>query len=132
MYYVSDKIRLGISCESSASESSHEMPSLIFSVKERIMNVLELCLTLIDLHFEKTDHWTCVPSEDLDQSAHSHRLIKIFTARIEDSQGSNFFLPTTKTDQTVQTDFSLCWGHMSEGMFSYLTAQLLWKGSFRF
>ena len=36
---------------------------------------------------QKTYLWTCAPSEDSDQTAHSRSLIRIFTGRILDSQG---------------------------------------------
>ena len=63
---------------------------------------------------------TCAPSEDSDQPAHSRSLIRIFTERILDSQGYTVsscgqrWLWSNCAD--AQTDLSVRWPHMSEGM----------------
>ena len=55
--------------------------------------VLFWCISYVTVHIikgpqrQKKDLWTCAPSEDSDQPAHSRSLIRIFTVRILDSQG---------------------------------------------
>ena len=61
------------------------------------------------------------PSEDSDQPAHSHNLIRIFTGRILDSQEDKVSLCGQQrlwSDCTeAQADFSFRCVHMSEGTF---------------
>ena len=79
---------------------------------------------------KKTYLRTCTPSEDSDQPAPSHSLIKIFTECILDSQFKNAtFLHTDKEDWSdcadAQAYLSLRWAHILEGTFSHVKSQYL-------
>ena len=76
----------------------------------------------------KTYLCTCAPSEDSDQPAHSHRLIRIFTGRILDHQLCNVFMRTSKTLirlHDAQSDLGLRLAHTSEGTLSHVAIQPL-------
>ena len=62
-------------------------------------------------------------SKDSDHPVHSCSLIRIFTGHILDSLKDAKFLHADKevSDQPV---WPLLWAHMSEGMYSDVTAQL--------
>ena len=70
---------------------------------------------------QKTYLRTCAPSEDSDQPAHSRSLIRIFTGRILESQGSNVSSCGQRrlwSDcANAQADLSRRWAHLSEGTF---------------
>ena len=58
---------------------------------------------------------TCAPSEDLNQSLHSHSLIRISTRLILGSLGCKV---------SAQSDLSIRWAETSESSFSRVAAQL--------
>ena len=65
-----------------------------------------------------------MPSDESDQPAHLHSLIRIFTEHILDSQGCKVSYVTME----MLIKFAECagkldlhWVHMSEGMFSSIT-----------
>ena len=61
---------------------------------------------------------TCghAPKEDLDQSVHSHSLIRIFTECVLVAKDARFL------HADAQADLSLRWVHMSEGTFPDVSA----------
>ena len=54
---------------------------------EQFINILCHFDPIYEPQSHKTYLWTCMPTEDSDQPAHSRNLIRIFTGRILDSQG---------------------------------------------
>ena len=69
-------------------------------------------------------------SEDSDQPAHLCSLIRIFTGHILDSKDVKFLHGENKnnkdSDQTawMRKLICLCWKHMSESMFSHMSAPI--------
>ena len=89
----------------------------VFSLVHLDTQCSYLLTEVFESQFQKTYIWTYTPSEDSDQLAHSHRLIRIFTERILDSQGSKV---------------SLCgqrrywrWAHTSVDTFSPIAAHFI-------
>ena len=73
--------------------------------------------------------WTYAPSEDSDQPAHSHSLIRTLSGYILDSQEFKVSSCGQRRLKSVcahaQTDLSLHWPHMSEGTFSVIAARMI-------
>ena len=73
---------------------------------------------LVNTQSQKTYLWTCAPSEDSDQPAHSLSLVRIFTGRILDCQRCT--VSSCEKYRLIrlwdaQADWSLPSAHLSEG-----------------
>ena len=90
----------------------------------KYLDIKEILVKHCTVCFTSTYLWICAPSEDSDQPAHSHSLIRIFTERILDSQGCEVSSCGQRRHGLdcpgVQADLSLRLTHMSEGRFLML------------
>ena len=66
---------------------------------------------------------TCAPSENSDQFAYSHSLIRLFTRLVLNTQGRR--VASSSQKDSSQADLNLRWARMVEGTFSHVAAQVM-------
>ena len=73
---------------------------------------------MYELHRQIMHLRTGAHSDDLDQTAHSHSLIRIVPVRSLESKETKYL------HADAQPDVSLRWTHMTEGMFCHVDAHM--------
>ena len=118
----SEKIRLDISCESSARQMIHMKYQALFSLKnikqikmlspEVVISTLRVNQIVNEPAHDKTYNKTCVTSKDSDQPVHPHIMARVLVYSSLNS---------------LEADLSLGWSHKSYWRFYSALAHMLFS-----